>query len=260
MNLVKLIDKSLDKFLPFVSEEPKILHRAMRYGVFPGGKRIRPVVLIETAIVCRAPSLSRNGGIISDAMPAACAVEFVHAYSLIHDDLPSMDDDDYRRGKPSCHKKFGEANAILAGDALLTLAFDLLANEYAPGIGIKMIKELSAAIGSEGMVGGQALDIAGNNDLDKVNRLKTAKLFEASAGIGALSCRAGKKETTAMRKYGLNLGMAFQAIDDILDGENSSFRKDAEIFINKAKDALVLFGRHADRLEKIADSLVARLK
>ena len=253
MNLAKLIDKNLDKFLPSAKTEPRILHEAMRYGVFPGGKRIRPIILIEAAIAC--------GGNYREAAAAGCAVEFVHAYSLIHDDLPSMDDDDYRRGRPSCHKKFGEANAILAGDALLTLAFDLLANGYAPWIGIKMIKELSAATGSEGMVGGQALDIAGNKNSDKVSRLKTAKLFEASAALGALSTRAGKKKIATMRKYGLNLGMAFQAIDDILDGENIHLRKDAGISIDKAKDALAVLGRpRAERLKKIADTILTRSK
>jgi geranylgeranyl diphosphate synthase type II len=207
--LIKSIDARLDRYLPSNKEEPIVLHKAMRYSVFPGGKRIRPVILIEAAIACGAKA--------GDAVPAAAAVELVHAYSLIHDDLPSMDDDDYRRGKLSCHKKFGEANAILAGDALLTLAFDIIANEYLPAAGIKMIKELSCAIGSKGMVGGQAMDIAEYKDKRKVNRLKTAKLFAASAALGAISAGASASKIKAMRRFGANFGMKFQAADDAAD-------------------------------------------
>ena len=247
MNLVKLIDKNLDKFLPPEKTDPKILHRAMRYSVFPGGKRIRPVILIESATAC--------GGRAKDAIAAACAVELVHTYSLIHDDLPSMDDDDYRRGRLSCHKKFGEATAILAGDALLTLAFNIIGNEYAPTAAAAMVKELSSAIGSEGMIGGQALDIAQGADSEKINRLKTAKLFDAAAVLGAISGRAGRKKIEAMRKYGTNLGMAFQAVDDILDGDNNYSHMHVKTLIKKAKDALKIFGAKTDKLKNIADKL-----
>jgi len=244
----KLIDKSLDKFLPSVNSEPKVLHKAMRYSLFPGGKRIRPAILIEAAGAC--------GGRAKDAMPAASAVELIHTYSLIHDDLPSMDDDDYRRGKLSCHKKFGEANAILAGDALLTLAFDIIANGYSPGTGMKMVRELSRAIGSRGMVGGQALDIAKHKDRAVIDRLKTAKLFEISAVMGALSAGASTEKVEALRRYGLNLGMAFQAIDDSLDGESNVSRKHAEGLISKAKGALKIFGKKGGPLRKIADGVI----
>jgi geranylgeranyl diphosphate synthase type II len=253
LNLIKIIDKNLDKFLPSANKEPGVLHRAMRHSVFSGGKRIRPVVLIEAAIAC-------GGASGRGAIPAACAIELAHTYSLIHDDLPSMDDDDYRRGKPSCHKKFGEANAILAGDALLTLAFGILAGKYPAGISAAMVKELSSAIGSEGMVGGQALDIAKSRHTGKINYLKTAKLFEASAVLGALSAGAGDKKIEAVRGYGANLGIAFQAVDDILDGEAAASHKSAEIFTFKAKTFLIALGNKANGLKKIADRILNRTK
>ena len=218
-----------------------------------GGKRIRPIILIETAIAC--------GGKAKEAVAAACAIEFIHTYSLIHDDLPSMDDDDYRRGVPSCHRKFGEANAILAGDALLTLAFNILAEAYPPSTSVEMIKTLSLAIGSYGMVGGQALDIMKNKDLENINFLKTAKLFEAAASLGALSAKANKQKIEAMRRCGISLGIAFQIVDDILD--NGHFDKNvpnAAILTEKAKVALNIFGQRADRLKEIADRIVTRKK
>lgn len=253
MSLIKFIDRNLNRFLPSAKTEPKILHKAMRYSVLSGGKRIRPVILIETAIAC--------GGTPKEAIAAACAVEFVHTYSLIHDDLPSMDDDDYRRGILSCHKKFGEANAILAGDALLTLAFNILAEVYPPSISAEMIKTLSLAIGSYGMVGGQALDITKSKDLERVNFLKTAKLFEAAACLGALSAKANKRKIAAMRRCGISLGMAFQVVDDILDkGHFNKKLPSAAILNEKAKTALNIFGQRADRLKEIADRVLNREK
>ncbi len=216
-NLIKLIDKKLAAYLPSEKREPRVLHAAMRYGVFPGGKRIRPAILIEAAAAC--------GGKQIDAVPAACAVELIHTYSLIHDDLPSMDDDDYRRGALSCHKKFGEAIAILAGDALLTLAFEIISKEYNPEVSAAMIKELAAAIGSKGMVAGQALDITSYKDKRKVNSLKTAKLFEASAALGAISANASAARIMAMRRFGASFGMEFQAADDIADKNQDLKRK-----------------------------------
>ena len=251
------IDNALDNYLPGAKVEPKALHKAMRYSVFSGGKRIRPILAIEASAVCgkRSPQI----------LAAACAIELIHTYSLIHDDLPSMDDDDYRRGKPSCHKAFGEAEAILAGDALLTLAFNLIAKKYEPETGINLIKELSEAIGTEGMVGGQALDIefdGKNKDkiiAAKINRLKTAKLFEVSAKIGAISSGAKAEKIKKLANFGLYLGCAFQVTDDILDGESLFTKKDAEIFINKAKLSLEIFGDKALRLKKMADLVLHRL-
>lgn len=262
-NLRKSIDRALDKFLPFAKDKPTVIHRAMRYSIFSGGKRIRPVIVLETCRAC--------GGRISAAAAAACAVEFIHAYSLIHDDLPSMDNDDYRRGKPACHKAFGEANAILAGDALLTLAFSLIADNYDPKTAAEMIKELSRAAGTKGMVGGQALDI--NNKgrkirktaMHTINRLKTAKLFEASAKIGAIAAGAGAKKINAAGKYGLNLGIAFQLTDDIIDKDGVvrssgcvGARRSAKKAIGRAKEALKIFGRSADRLHAIAEDILGR--
>jgi len=250
-NLRKLIDKKLAAYLPSEKKEPKMLHKAMRYSVFPGGKRVRPVILIEAAEAC--------GGSTKNAVPAASAIELIHTYSLIHDDLPSMDDDDYRRGVLSCHKKFGVANAVLAGDALLTLAFEMIANEYSPGTGMEMVRELSCAIGSMGMAGGQALDIAKHKDIKTINRLKTAKLFEVSVVMGALSAGASASMIEALRRYGLSLGMAFQAVDDSLDGESRVSRKAAEGLIAKAKNVLKIFGSRADGLKEIANGIIRPL-
>lgn len=256
--LKKLIDKSLDKFLPKASGEPKALHAAMRHSVFSGGKRIRPIVVVESCVAC--------GGRASDAMPAASAIELIHTYSLIHDDLPSMDDDDYRRGKPSCHKAFGEANAILAGDALLTLAFNIVAKNYKPAVCASIVKELSQAIGAKGMVAGQALDIEmSGRKKDKrtktlINRLKTAKLFEVSAKIGAIAGSANAKKALSMAKYGAYLGEAFQITDDIIDGESGFSVKDAAAAITRSKKALKAFGEPAKKLKEIADLILTRTK
>jgi len=252
LNLTELIDKNLDKLLPSDKTAPAVLHEAMRYSVFSGGKRVRPVVLTEAAIAC--------GGKLKNAIPAACAIELIHTYSLIHDDLPSMDDDDYRRGKPSCHKKFGEAVAILAGDALLPLAFTVIARGYKPSVVAEMTRELSQAIGSLGMVGGQALDIARDKNIGKINHLKTAKLFEVSAVLGALSACAGRKKIEALRKYGVNVGMVFQAVDDKLDGEVGFSEKHVKVMTNKAKAAVKILGKKNEILNEIADYILTRKK
>ena len=261
--LTELIDKALGKFLPKESEEPKIIHIAMRYSVFSGGKRIRPLIVIESSKAC--------GGKLKDSLVAACAVELVHTYSLVHDDLPAMDDDDYRRGLPSLHKAFGEANAILAGDALLTIAFNILSKNLNPKIGMEAIKELSDAIGTKGMVGGQVLDLVAESKkknkkiLDNINCLKTAKLFEVSAKLGAITATAGEKKVDAMAKYGSFLGKAFQVVDDIIDNEGyaklfgaKKSRDKAEEYIEKAKGYLKIFGNKADELVRVADAILER--
>lgn len=261
MNLRYLIDSYLDKKLPPEKEEPKTLHRAMRYSVFPGGKRLRPLIAIESARACGSGQKS--------AIAAGCAIELIHAYSLIHDDLPSMDNDDYRRGRPSCHVKFGEATAILAGDALLTLAFNIIASGLEAKKGLAIIKELSEAAGTYGMVGGQALDLKyklkkkDGKTLDHINRLKTAKLFEVSAKAGAIACGAGKRKIAAMAGYGINLGMAFQIADDMADGEGYAkifdmdcARQDAQNFIKKANGHLNIFGKRGLALKAIADNIL----
>lgn len=247
------IDRNLKKYLPPGGD---IIKKAMRYSVFSGGKRIRPILVIESASIC--------GGKAKDAMPVACAIEFIHTYSLIHDDLPAMDNDDMRRGKPTCHKVFGEANAILAGDALLTLAFGVIAGHVKQNRVSEVIKELSGAIGADGMAGGQALDLefknesAGKKVLKKINLLKTARLFESSAAAGALIAGAKGKRLKALKDFGLYFGLSFQTVDDHLDKEGSS-RKEAFVFIEKAKKSIKIFGKKADRLNRIADYAVNRM-
>ena len=259
------IDAALDKFLPGADKEPKTLHKAMRYSVFSGGKRIRPIIVIESARACGASQ--------KDAIAAACAVELVHTYSLVHDDLPSMDDDDYRRGKPTSHKAFGEANAILSGDGLLTLAFNIIARHSKPASAASEAAELSEAIGTRGMVGGQAADIEfqegrkNASKLEYINCLKTAKLFEASAKLGAIAARAGAAKIGAMASYGMRLGAAFQMVDDILDNDGyarlfgaDKARDDAGDLIKKAKAALAPFGKRADKLKALADYVMDQVR
>jgi len=233
----------------------------MRYSVFSGGKRVRPILTIESSKAC--------GGNFKDALPAACAIELVHTYSLIHDDLPAMDNDDFRRGKPTCHKAFGEANAILAGDALLTLAFNIIASNSKPAVGMKIIRELSDAIGANGMVAGQALDLESqvkrsiNKGQDramakKIDLLKTARLFSAAAKIGALTAGAQSNKIRALEQFGLDLGLSFQIVDDYLDGEGRMRRKSTASLIEKAKNDLNIFGRSAKGLRDMIECLSRR--
>jgi len=259
------VDKALNTFLPKEKEEPTTIHKAMRYSVFSGGKRVRPILAVEAARTCC--------GKPKDAMVAACAIELIHTYSLIHDDLPSMDDDDYRRGKPTCHRVFGEANAILAGDALLTLAFNIIAARMDPKRGAAVARELSEAAGTRGMVGGQAIDLEWQGDdvdtktLNNIHMLKTAKLFEVSTKLGAVSAGAGRKAAAAMAAFGASVGMAFQMVDDIIDGDGyaklygeEKARRDCESLVLEAKAALAVFGRKAQRLKDIADYIEERRK
>lgn len=212
-----LVDNALDKYLPAESQEPSTIHKAMRYSMFAGGKRLRPVLCLAAAEAC--------GGSMESAIAPACAVEMMHTYSLIHDDLPSMDNDDLRRGKPTNHKVFGEGIAVLAGDALLTEAFAVLCRvtpteQYS----IKdFIAELAETGGSTKLIGGQVLDIEGEHrELDaaylkKIHEGKTAALLTAALKLGAMSANASTEELDAIIRFGYNLGMAFQVIDDILD-------------------------------------------
>ncbi|NQT06665.1 MAG: polyprenyl synthetase family protein [Candidatus Omnitrophica bacterium] len=257
-----LIDRELGKVLPKTNTRPQSLHRAIRYSVFSGGKRIRPILTIESCIVC--------GGKLRDVLKAACAVEMVHTSSLIHDDLPAMDDDDYRRGRPSCHKRFGEATAILAGDALLTQAFDCLAMSKRKNLLTEAIRELYKEIGSEGMIGGQEVDLRKRNtkkksDLDFITEKKTAALFNASLKLGAVFADTSKKKKAAISGFGELLGKAFQLIDDSFDNDGYArligrkrSRELAFEYIEKAKQKLSPFGKKADRLKEIADFVVTR--
>jgi geranylgeranyl diphosphate synthase, type II len=211
------VDEKLNELLPGDDTRPLELHRAMRYSVLDGGKRIR-------AVLCLAACESL-GGDRAAALPAAAALELLHAYTLVHDDLPAMDDDDLRRGKPSCHKAFGEAEAILAGDALLTLAFEVLAESEMPGgeSAARLVGELARAAGSRGVVGGQYEDIKAGDALDDASTLdfiqthKTADLISCACRLGAIVAGADSAQLAALDKYGLNIGLAFQIIDDILD-------------------------------------------
>jgi len=216
------IDAALDRLLPPPDAPPASIHAAMRYTVFAGGKRIRPILCLETARVFDPQP--------GAAIPVGCALEFIHTYSLIHDDLPALDNDDLRRGKPTCHKQFGEATAILTGDALLTLAFQTLAEApVEPARRIEIIREVSRAAGTrEGMVGGQVADLEAEGKplnpavLEYVHRSKTAALIRAAVLAGALSATAGPEDLERLRRFGENIGWAFQVVDDILDVEESS--------------------------------------
>ncbi len=262
---IKMIDAALDTYLPGAGAYPEIIHKAMRYSVFSGGKRIRPVIVMESARAC--------GATAAQALPCACAIELVHTYSLIHDDLPSMDDDDYRRGKKTCHKVFGEANAILAGDALLTLAFNVIARHMKPVPARFAAIELSDAIGTYGMVGGQAADIGYARKkktieaLETINRLKTGRLFEASAKMGAIAAGANERKVRAIARYGASIGRAFQIVDDILDDDgyaalagHRTSCEDARGLITDAQKKLKIFGNKADGLREIADTILERIK
>jgi len=215
----RAVDQGLDRFLPSETAPPESLHKAMRYSVFAGGKRLRPVLV--------AAGAEAVGGSLDAVMPAACAVEMIHTYSLIHDDLPAMDNDDFRRGVPTNHKVFGEAIAILAGDALLTLAFRLLGDSVAAGADAQRLREVfievADAAGSAGMVGGQVADIECEGKLadaalvDYIHTHKTAALIRASIRSGAILAGATAKELKALGVAGDDLGLAFQIMDDILD-------------------------------------------
>ncbi|MFH1067163.1 MAG: farnesyl diphosphate synthase [bacterium] len=213
----KKIEKALHTALPPASAKPATIHRAMRYSLFAGGKRLRP-------ILCLAANQA-TGGQSQDALPLACAVECIHTYSLIHDDLPCMDDDDLRRGKPTSHKVFGEGMAVLAGDALLTIAFELTARarsqrRYSTA---EMVKELARASGSLGLIAGQVADLEGEgktiraDELRFIHQNKTAALIAASIRLGAMSANAAPAVLERLGKFGQALGLAFQVVDDILD-------------------------------------------
>ena len=217
------LDQALRDFLPHSESDDYLnLFRAMADSLLDGGKRLRPCLTIAA---CEAV-----GGTLQQALPAACSLEMIHAYSLVHDDLPSMDDDDMRRGNPTCHKKYGEAAAILAGDALLTLAFEVLAKDGTDGTGspksrIRACLELARAAGANGMVGGQAMDMAlkgsvpGFDTLEQCHLQKTAALFAGAAAIGALVGEAPEETVSTLRRFGQTLGLAFQHADDLRDSD-----------------------------------------
>jgi geranylgeranyl diphosphate synthase type II len=218
------VDAALERYLPPESDRPATLHRAMRYSVFAGGKRLRPILVIAGA--------EAVGGRMDDVMPTACAMELIHTYSLVHDDLPAMDDDDFRRGVPTNHKVFGEAMAILAGDALLTLAFRLIAANFEVAAEPRrlgaVLADVADAAGHAGMVGGQVVDLESEGrqvdagTVDYIHAHKTGALIRASLRVGAIICGGRPADVEALGAAGSGLGLAFQIVDDVLDVVASS--------------------------------------
>ena len=282
---VRAVDTALNEWVPAEQVEPASIHQAMRYSLFAGGKRIRPVLAMAAA---RAISETVTG-----VEQAAATLELIHTYSLIHDDLPALDNDDLRRGRPTCHKVFGDAMAILAGDALLTLAFEVLSRltKVSAEIRIVLVEELSRAAGTVGgMIGGQVHEIEGERKaptamlLESIHRAKTGALLRASVRMGAIYAGASERALADLSTYGEHIGLAFQIIDDVLDVEQSSdalgktagkdqaqqkitfpavygleqSRKMAEAERLAAHQALQSFGSRAERLREIADFIVLR--
>ena len=225
-NDIRKVDNSLLSFLPDAKDGQSSVVEAMEYSLINGGKRIRPVLALEFARAC--------GGSRDDALPLACAIEYVHTYSLIHDDLPCMDNDDLRRGKPSCHKAFGEATALLAGDSLLTHAFEIIVSSDLPDESKTMAVSLLAQnSGVPGMIGGQVIDLIFEKgspsikELLSVYKLKTGALISAACLMGCISANANQEQLAAASKFAYSLGIAFQIQDDILDviGDESKLGK-----------------------------------
>ena len=213
-----LIDAQLDRAIPKESEEPERVHSAIRWSLFAGGKRFRPALLLATG--------QTFGARDDDLLSAACALEMIHTYSLIHDDLPSMDNDKLRRGRPTCHVKFDEATAILAGDALQTLAFQTIAEDerLSPDLRVRLTVEIARAAGTpEGMVAGQAHDLDAESrqvtdtELERIHHRKTGALIRAAGRCGAIIAAVGEQELDAITEYAINLGLLFQITDDLLD-------------------------------------------
>jgi geranylgeranyl diphosphate synthase, type II len=278
------VDTALELCMPREDAQPASIHRAMRYSVQAGGKRVRPILCLESARIFSAD--------VIPTLPVACALEFIHTYSLIHDDLPALDNDDLRRGKPTCHKKFGEAIAILAGDALLTLAFETLANApVEPARRVSILSHLAASAGTvNGMVGGQVADLEAEGrsikpaELEYIHRSKTAALIRASVVAGAISGGADEENVARLKRFGETIGWAFQVVDDVLDVEESSAtlgktagkdaaqkkatypalyglvesRKFAEELESRALAELEPYGARAARLRELAKLIVHR--
>lgn len=259
----RVMERALKAFMPKRTVYPALVHDAMRYGVFSNGKRFRPILALAVT--------EALGGSIQRVLPAACAIELIHSYSLIHDDLPALDNDDVRRGAPSCHRKFGEPYAILAGDGLLTLAFEVLARHAEPRVGARMTAEIAHAAGTLGMIGGQVVDLLTQKTernlpvLDYIHTHKTGQLIRASCVVGAIAARATARQERAIRRYGELLGLVFQLRDDILDGDGSMRVMSvheaclkAQELGERAKAAVLFLGARGTRLKEIAESLPQR--
>ena len=280
----KEVDRALDRFLPPENAKPATIHKAMRYSLFAGGKRLRPILCLAAAEAC--------GGKSTVAMPLACAMECIHTYSLIHDDLPSMDNDDFRRGRPTCHKVFGDGIAVLAGDALLTIAFEIAASakptrRYQVA---QIISEIAIAAGSRKLIAGQVADLEAEGqpikraELRYIHENKTAAMLIAAVRLGAMSANATARQLDAVSAFGAALGLAFQVIDDILDVTQTSeklgksagkdvaaqkatypaviglekSRREAQRLTREAHDALTTFGAKAETLRALANYLLER--
>ncbi|HXM33218.1 MAG TPA: farnesyl diphosphate synthase [Chthoniobacterales bacterium] len=280
----KEVDRALDRFLPKESTPPATIHKAMRYSLFAGGKRLRPILCLAAAEAC--------GGEISAALPLACALECIHTYSLVHDDLPSMDNDDLRRGRATCHKVFGDGIAILAGDALLTIAFEIAVHaKSTPRYDLReILREIATAAGSQKLIAGQVADLEAEGrrinraQLRYIHENKTAALLTASVRLGAMAANASPRQLTAVTAFGRALGLAFQVIDDILDVTQTSeklgksagkditakkatypaviglekSRAEARRLTSKAHRALESLGERATTLRALADYLLRR--
>lgn len=280
----KEVDAALGRLLPRENTRPVTIHKAMRYSVFAGGKRLRPILCLAAAEAC--------GGIIENALAPACATEVMHTYSLVHDDLPCMDDDDLRRGRPTSHKVFGEGLAVLTGDALLTEVFTMIAQTPpTKRFSVKdYVEEIAITGGSRKLIGGQVLDLEGEGkkltkkDLVRIHEAKTAALLTAAVRLGAMTANATPRKLEALTTFGYNLGLAFQVIDDILDvtqttemlgktaGKDEAVdkstypailgldasRKEAARLTRKALKSLEVFGNKANRLEQISRYLLER--
>ncbi len=281
------VDRALEGYLPEEGPYPPSLIRAMRYSVFSGGKRLRPILTLAGAEVV--------GGDPEQALPVACAIEMIHTYSLIHDDLPAIDDDDFRRGRASSHKVFGEAIAILAGDALLTHAFQLMTSrevlaEAEPDRVLDVVHDIARASGVEGMVGGQTVDVESEGKtpeaslVEYVHTRKTGALIRASVRAGGVLGGGDGRQVEALSLYGRKLGLAFQIVDDILDVEGDASRMGkptgsdarrrkitypgavgleaakghAGLLIGEATQALSTFGPRAAMLQRLAEYVLAR--
>jgi len=253
----------LEEFLARHAGAPPRLAEAIAYSLLAGGKRLRPALVMECCSACGGRPDSRS------ALSAAAAVELVHTFSLVHDDLPAMDNDDLRRGRPTNHKVFGEAMAILAGDAMVALAFEAIAADASPSVAPALARTLAVATGPMGMIGGQVLDMEGENralsrlELEHLHRLKTGALLTASCRMGAIAAGAPPPALAAMSEYGRHLGLAFQIVDDVLDVTASAQQmgkatgKDAGRGKNTYPALLGLEASRAAAEERLADALAA---
>ncbi|MBI3815714.1 MAG: polyprenyl synthetase family protein [Nitrospinae bacterium] len=282
-----LVDNALDRYIPSKNTYPPDIYNSMRYSLFAGGKRLRPILVIASA--------ETVGGKREDVLPFACAIEMIHTYTLIHDDLPAIDNDDFRRGKPANHKEFGEAVAILAGDALLTMAFQMMSEvRLMPGINpaaiLRAMNEIARAVGASGTIGGQVVDIQYSGKkpdiptLEYIHTHKTGEMILSAVRAGAILSDCEDDELNALTKYGENIGLAFQVVDDILDVEGESevmgkttgsdermkkitypsvfglaeSKKIAGRLIDNSIKSLEMFGEKGEILKDISEYIIAR--